>query len=61
MSDQTLRAMALAACVFAAALLLRALYVMALYKSWTLGELLGLNDDGWETEAMKTKRRDFWR
>lgn len=61
MSEQTLHAMSVVACFFAAALAFRAAYVIALYKSWTLGELLGISDDGWETEAMRAKRRDFWR
>lgn len=61
MTGQTLEAMGLSAGVFAAVFLIRALYVVALYKSWTPGELFGFHDDGWETEAMKEKRRDFWR
>ena len=61
MSEQTIRAMAFVACVFAIVVLARAFYVMALYKSWTMDELFGFNDDGWESENMKHQRRDFWR
>lgn len=61
MSDQTVRAMFVVGSCFAAFFVVRALYVMALYKSWTLDELLGFNDDGWETENMRSNRRGFWR
>lgn len=61
MTDQTLEAMATVAMVFGTIFCLRALYVLAFYKSWTLGELLGLADGGWESERMKEQRRDFWR
>ncbi len=61
MSEQTLEAMAVVATVFAAVFAFRALYVVALYKSWTLAELLGMQDDGWESERMKKNRRTFWR
>ncbi len=61
MSDQTLRAMLVVGSCFAAFFVIRAIYVIALYKSWSLDELLGFNGDGWETETMREKRRDFWR
>ncbi|RIJ24966.1 hypothetical protein D1227_00980 [Henriciella mobilis] len=61
MSQQTLEAMAVVASVFAAIFAFRALYVVAFYRSWTLAELLGMQDDGWESERMKKNRRTFWR
>ncbi|MEQ8558498.1 MAG: hypothetical protein RIB03_09305 [Henriciella sp.] len=61
MTGQTLQAMSMAAIVIAAIVLARAAYVMALYKTWTLHELFGFDDGGWETESMKQNRRDFWR
>ena len=60
MSDEVLRAMLFVGACFTAIFAMRAMYVMALYKSWSLDELLGFSDDGWETESMKEKRRDFW-
>ena len=61
MSQQTLEAMAVVASVFAAIFAFRALYVVAFYRSWTLAELLGMQDDGWESDRMKKNRRTFWR
>ncbi len=61
MSEQTIRAMAFVACVFAIVVLARVAYVMALYRSWTMSELFGFSDDGWESESMKQNRRSFWR
>ncbi|MEE2878648.1 MAG: hypothetical protein VX593_06560 [Pseudomonadota bacterium] len=60
MSDHTLRAMAMAGTVFAAIFAARIIFVLAFYRSWTLAELLGLEDEGWESERMKANRRRFW-
>ncbi|MGB3624753.1 MAG: hypothetical protein WA989_02930 [Henriciella sp.] len=61
MSEETLRAMLVVGMSFAGMVSLRALYVVIFYQSWSLDELLGFSDDGWETTHMKQNRRDFWR
>ena len=61
MSDQTLRAMLYVAACFSTMLIIRVVYVMVFYKSWTTDELFGFCEGGWETERMRTARRDFWR
>ncbi|WP_084397902.1 hypothetical protein [Henriciella aquimarina] len=61
MTGQTLQAMAYAAGLVASAFLIRAAFVMTFYTSWTLDELFGFNEGGWETEQMRERRRSFWR
>lgn len=60
MSEETLRAMMIVGASFATMVSLRALYVVVFYRAWSLDELLGFNNDGWETRQMKKNRRDFW-
>lgn len=61
MSGETLHAMLFVALCFAAMIAFRVLYVIVFYTAWTLDELLGFSDDGWETHRMKENRRRFWR
>ncbi|MEM5515352.1 hypothetical protein WNY37_00210 [Henriciella sp. AS95] len=61
MSEQTIQAMLFVGACFAAIVVVRAIYVVVFYKSWRIDELLGFSDGGWETDAMRERRRDFWR
>ena len=61
MTNHTLSAMGLALAVILTAFAIRVVYVVVLYERWTLAELLGFADQGWETDDMRENRRSFWR